>query len=95
MLCEINRLNLLDWASGRITQILNGKRGIPAEAALRLARYFGNTRYRCQSCRRGANGGSVKVSLSQDRGGGFKVAQNHGKDSIWLKQGNAVICGLE
>ncbi len=37
----------LAWAlrvpSGRITQILNGKRGISAETALRLARYFGNS----------------------------------------------------
>lgn len=29
--------------SGRITQILNGKRGISAETALRLSRYFGNS----------------------------------------------------
>ena len=29
--------------SGRITQILNGKRGISAETALRLAHYFGNS----------------------------------------------------
>jgi len=29
--------------SGRITQILNEKRGITAETALRLARHFGNT----------------------------------------------------
>ncbi len=28
--------------SGRITDILNGKRGISADTALRLARYFGN-----------------------------------------------------
>lgn len=28
--------------SGRITQILNGKRGISAETALRLSRYFCN-----------------------------------------------------
>ncbi len=28
--------------SGRITDILNGKRGISAETALRLGRYFGN-----------------------------------------------------
>ncbi|GIK96803.1 MAG: transcriptional regulator [Alphaproteobacteria bacterium] len=28
--------------SGRITGILNGKRGVTAETALRLARYFGN-----------------------------------------------------
>jgi addiction module HigA family antidote len=36
-----NRLALaLRVPSGRITQILNGKRGISAETALRLARYF-------------------------------------------------------
>ena len=29
--------------SGRITQIINGKRGISAESALRLSRYFGNS----------------------------------------------------
>ncbi len=29
--------------SGRITGILNGKRGVTAETALRLARYFGNS----------------------------------------------------
>ena len=29
--------------SGRIPQILNGKRGISAETALRLAMYFGNS----------------------------------------------------
>ena len=28
--------------SGRITDILNGKRGISAETAMRLVRYFGN-----------------------------------------------------
>ena len=38
-----NRLALsLRLPSGRITDILNGKRGISAETALRLARYFGN-----------------------------------------------------
>ena len=38
-----NRLALaLRVPSGRVTQILNGKRGISAETALRLARYFGN-----------------------------------------------------
>jgi len=38
-----NRLALaLRVPSGRITQILNGKRGISAETALRLAQYFGN-----------------------------------------------------
>ena len=29
--------------SGRITDILNGKRGVSPEAAMRLARYFGNS----------------------------------------------------
>jgi len=29
--------------SGRITQIINEKRGITAETALRLSRYFGNS----------------------------------------------------
>jgi addiction module HigA family antidote len=29
--------------SGRITQILNGKRGISAETALRLLQFFGNS----------------------------------------------------
>lgn len=29
--------------SGRITQIINGKRSISAETALRLGRYFGNS----------------------------------------------------
>jgi antitoxin HigA-1 len=29
--------------SGRIIEILNGKRGISPETALRLARYFGNS----------------------------------------------------
>ncbi|MEA2109536.1 MAG: HigA family addiction module antitoxin [Pseudomonadota bacterium] len=39
-----NRLAIsLCVPSGRITQILNGKRGISAETALRLARYFGNS----------------------------------------------------
>jgi len=38
-----NRLALaLRVPSGRITQILNGKRGISAETALRLAYYFGS-----------------------------------------------------
>ena len=36
-----NKLALaLRVASGRITQIINGKRGITAETALRLSRYF-------------------------------------------------------
>jgi len=39
-----NNLSLsLRVPSGRITQILNEKRGISAETALRLARYFGNS----------------------------------------------------
>lgn len=39
-----NRLALsLRVPSGRITQILNGNRGISAETALRLAKYFDNT----------------------------------------------------
>ena len=39
-----NKLSLaLRVPSGRITQILNGKRGISAESALRFARYFGNS----------------------------------------------------
>lgn len=39
-----NRLAIaLRVPSGRITQILNGKRGISAETALRLARYFRNS----------------------------------------------------
>jgi addiction module HigA family antidote len=38
-----NQLALaLHVPSGRITDILNGKRGITAETALRLGRYFGN-----------------------------------------------------
>ena len=39
-----NRLALaLRLPSGRITDILNSKRGISPETALRLARYFGNS----------------------------------------------------
>ena len=38
-----NQLALaLRLPSGRITDILNGKRGISPDTALRLARYFGN-----------------------------------------------------
>src|SRR3990172_9246068 len=38
-----NRLALdLGVPSGRITDILNGRRAISAETALRLGRYFGN-----------------------------------------------------
>lgn len=39
-----NQLALsLRLPSGRITDILNGKRSISPDTALRLARYFGNT----------------------------------------------------
>jgi addiction module HigA family antidote len=39
-----NRLALeLKVPSGRITEILNGKRGISPETALRLARFIGNS----------------------------------------------------
>jgi addiction module HigA family antidote len=39
-----NQLALaLRLPSGRITDILNGKRGISPETALRLGRYFGNS----------------------------------------------------
>ena len=39
-----NRLALeLRLPSGRISDIINGKRGISPETALRLARYFGNS----------------------------------------------------
>ncbi|MBV8450291.1 MAG: HigA family addiction module antidote protein [Hyphomicrobiales bacterium] len=39
-----NRLALaLRVPSGRITDILNGKRGISPETALRLGRFFGNS----------------------------------------------------
>ena len=39
-----NKLALaLRVPSGRVTQILNGKRSISAETALRLSRYFGNS----------------------------------------------------
>ncbi|MGH6920557.1 MAG: HigA family addiction module antitoxin, partial [Geminicoccaceae bacterium] len=38
-----NRLPLgLGVPSGRITDILNGRRGISADTAVRLGRYFGN-----------------------------------------------------
>jgi antitoxin HigA-1 len=38
-----NRLALdLGVPSGRITDILNGRRGISADTAVRLGRYFGN-----------------------------------------------------
>ena len=41
---SVNKLALaLRVPSGRITSILNGKRAITPETALRLARYFGNS----------------------------------------------------
>jgi antitoxin HigA-1 len=40
---SVNRLALdLGVPSGRITDILNGRRGITADTAVRLGRYFGN-----------------------------------------------------
>ena len=33
----------LDVSASRITMILNGRRGVSADSALRLARYFGTT----------------------------------------------------
>ena len=43
-LLSANRLALaLRVPSGRMTMILNGKRAITPETALRLARYFGNS----------------------------------------------------
>jgi antitoxin HigA-1 len=39
-----NRLSLdIGVPSGRITDILNGRRSITADTAVRLARYFGNS----------------------------------------------------
>jgi antitoxin HigA-1 len=39
-----NKLSLaLRLPSGRIVDIINGKRGVSPETALRLARYFGNS----------------------------------------------------
>ena len=39
-----NKLALaLRVPSGRVTQIINGKRGVSAETALRFSRYFGNS----------------------------------------------------
>ena len=43
MALSANRLALdLGVPSGRITDILNGRRGITADTAVRLGRYFGN-----------------------------------------------------
>lgn len=39
-----NRLSLdIGVPSGRITDVLNGRRGISADTAVRLGRYFGNS----------------------------------------------------
>jgi antitoxin HigA-1 len=39
-----NRLSLdIGVPSGRVTDILNGRRGITADTAVRLGRYFGNS----------------------------------------------------
>ncbi|QIP09702.1 HigA family addiction module antitoxin [Bradyrhizobium symbiodeficiens] len=39
-----NRLSLdIGVPSGRVTDILNGRRGISADTAVRLGRYFGNS----------------------------------------------------
>jgi len=42
--CSANRVALdLGVPSGRITDILNGRRAISADTAVRLGRYFGNS----------------------------------------------------
>ena len=42
--CRLTRsLRLLDVPTNRITAILKGQRGVTADTALRLARYFGTT----------------------------------------------------
>jgi len=43
--CQIGYVNIIPYAGPirRITQILNGKRGVSVETALRLSRYFGNS----------------------------------------------------
>lgn len=41
--CLRRRSGLHRVPSGRVTQILNGKRAVTPETALRLARYFGNS----------------------------------------------------
>src|ERR1700693_4146589 len=43
--CGSNRVSLdIRVPSGRITDILNGRRAIAADTAVRLGRYFGNSR---------------------------------------------------
>jgi addiction module HigA family antidote len=47
-----NRLALdLGVPSGRITDILNGRRSITADTAVRLGRYFGNTAHSGSICK--------------------------------------------
>ena len=47
-----NRLALdLGVPSGRITDILNGRRAISADTAVRLGRYFGNGAHSGSTCR--------------------------------------------
>ena len=47
-----NRLALdIGVPSGRITDILNGRRSITADTAVRLGRYFGNARSSGSICR--------------------------------------------
>jgi addiction module HigA family antidote len=69
-----NQLALaLHVPSGRITQIINEKRGISAETALRLSRYFGNsaqfwmnlqTRYELTSVER-EMGSKINIEVQQ------------------------------
>jgi addiction module HigA family antidote len=47
-----NRLSLdIGVPSGRITDILNGRRSITADTAVRLGRDFGNRAQLCSTCR--------------------------------------------
>ena len=58
-----NRLALdLSVPSGRITDILNGRRSITADTAVRLGRYFGNRANSGLICR--ANTTSLSLSVS-------------------------------
>jgi antitoxin HigA-1 len=46
-----NRLSLdIGVPSGRITDILNSRRGITADTAVRLGRYFGNSAHSGWTC---------------------------------------------
>ncbi len=72
--CSANSLALaLRVPSGRISQILNQKRGISAETALRLSRYFGNsaqfwmilqTQYELARVEK-VKGGQIKAEVTQ------------------------------